>query len=147
MSPSSLYRSFALLCLVSLVLWWHTLVATFGLALRADQYTHTLVIIPLSTALIFTEWRSRKAKPEPNFRTGLALLALAIVIGFIGGRWRGPASLPADVQLSLDMLAVVTWWIGSFVGCFGTCIFRMSVFPLCFLLWLVPLPEFALNHT
>ena len=146
MSPSYLYSSFALLMLVSLVLWWHTLGATFGLALRADAYTHTLVIIPLSIALIFTEWRSRKAKPEPNFRTGLALLALAILISFIGGRWRGLASLPADVQLSLEMLAVVTWWIGSFVCCFGTRVSRMSVFPLCFLLWLVPLPEFALNH-
>ena len=71
---------------------------------------------------------------------------LAILIGFIGGRWRGLASLPADVQLSLDMLAVVTWWIGSFVCCFSIRIFRMSVFPLCFLLWLVPLPEFALSH-
>ena len=50
------------------------------------------------------------------------------------------------MQLSLDMLAVVTWWIGSFDCCFGTRICRMSVFPLCFLLWLVPLPEFALNH-
>ena len=146
MSPSSPYRSFVLLCLVSLVLWWHTLVATFGLALRAGEYTHALVIIPLSIALIFTEWRSRKAKPEPNFRTGLALLVLAILIGFAGGRWRGPASLPTDVQLSLEMLAVVTWWIGSFVCCFGTRVSRMSVFPLCFLLWLGPLPEFALNH-
>ena len=146
MNPSSPYRSFALLCLLSLVVWWHTIIATFGFALRANEYTHTLVIIPLSIALIFMEWRSRKAKPEPNFRTGLALLALAILIGFIGGRWWGPASLPADVQLSLEMLAVVTWWIGSFVGCFGTRISRMSVFPLCFLLWLVPLPEFALNH-
>jgi exosortase len=43
------------------------------------------------------------------------------------------------------MLALVTWWIGSFVCCFGTRVFRMCVFPLCFLLWLVPFPEFALN--
>ena len=146
MSPSSPYRSFVLLCLVSLVLWWHTLVATFGLALRAGEYTHALVIIPLSIALIFTEWRSQKAKPEPNFRTGLALLVLAILIGFAGGRWRGPASLPTDVQLSLEMLAVVTWWIGSFVCCFGARISRASAFPLCFLLWLVPIPDFALSY-
>ena len=146
MIPSSPYRSFVLLCLVSLVLWGHTIVATFGLALRDDAYTHILLIIPVSIALIFTEWRSRKAQPETNFLSGLALLLLAILIGFIGGRWRGAASLPADMQLSLGMLAVVTWWIGSFVCCFGTRISRICVFPLCFLLWLVPLPEFALNH-
>jgi hypothetical protein len=43
-------------------------------------------------------------------------------------------------------LAVVTWWIGLFVCRFGTRMFRMFVFPLCFLLGLVPLPEFAVNH-
>src|SRR5208337_1738112 len=146
MNLPSVYHRFVLLFVVSLFFWWRTLVATFSLALQNRAYTHILLIIPISIALIFSEWRSRKAQPEPDFRTGLALLVLAILIGFIGGRWRGPTSLPAGVQLSLDMLAVVTWWIGSFVCCFGTRIFRMSVFPLCFLLWLVPLPEFALNH-
>jgi len=128
------------------VLWRHTIVATFGLAVQNNAYTHILLIIPVSITLIVSEWRSQKAQAEPNFRSGLALLVLAVLIGFIGGRWRGPASPSASMQLSLDMLAVVTWWIGSFVCCFGTCISRMSVFPPCFLLWLVPLPEFALNH-
>src|SRR5271157_5584133 len=111
MSPSSPYRSFILLCLVSLVLWWHTLVAILALALRNNAYTHIFLILPISAALIFLEWRTRKAQPEPNFRAGLALLVVAILIAFIGGRWRGPASLPAGMQLSLGMLAVVTWWI------------------------------------
>ena len=145
MSPSSPYRSFALLCLVSLILWWPTLVTTLALALRNDKYTHILLIIPISIALIFLEWRSRKAQPEPNIRAGLALLVPAVLIGFIGARWWA-GGLPPDDQLSLGMLAVVTWWIGSFVCCFGNRISRMSVFPLCFLLWLVPFPEFALNH-
>src|SRR5271157_2549802 len=146
MSPSSPYCNFALLCLVSLVLWRHTIVATFGLALRNDAYTHILLIIPVSIALIVSGWRSQKAQPEPNFRVGLVLLVLAVLIGFIEGRWRGPASLSAGMQLSLDMLAVVTWWIGSFVCCFATRISRMYVFPLCFLLLLVPFPGFALTH-
>ena len=146
MSPSSPYRGFVLLCLVSLVLWRHTIVATFGLALRSDAYTHILLIVPISVALIVSEWRSRKPQPEPNFRAGLALLVPAILIAFIGGGWWRPVSLPVGMQLFLGMLAVVIWWIGSFVCCFGTRISRMYVFSLCFLLWLVPLPEFALNH-
>src|SRR5271157_4291275 len=116
MSRSSPYRSFALLCLVSLVLWRHTLVATFELAFRNNSYTHIFLILPISVALIFTQWRSRKVKPESNFRAGLALLVMAILISFIEGRRWGSTNLPADVQLSLGMLlAVVTWWIGSFV--------------------------------
>jgi len=145
MNPRSLYRNFASLCAVSLVLWRHSLVAILGLALRNDAYTHILLILPISVALICLKWRSRKANLEPNFRTGLTLMVMAVLIGFIGGRW-WVGSLATDEQLSLRMLAVVTWWIGSFVCCFGTRIFRMCVFPLCFLLWLVPVPEFALSR-
>src|SRR5271157_4364880 len=146
MNPPSLYRSFVLVCVVSLVLWRHSLVATLKLGIRNDAYTHILLILPLSIALISLKWRSRKTKPDPNFRVGLALLGLAVLIGFVGSRLWAAMSLAADEQLSLGMLAVVTWWIGSFVCCFGIHVSRSFVFPLCFLLLLVPLPEFALNH-
>jgi exosortase len=50
-----------------------------------------------------------------------------------------------DLRLSLEMLALVAWWIGSFILCFGTKASRALLFPLCFLFWMVPLPEFALT--
>ena len=50
-----------------------------------------------------------------------------------------------DEQLSLNMLALVAWWIGGFILCFGTRAFRCALFPLCFLLWIVPIPQFLLN--
>src|SRR5271157_3028056 len=81
MSPSSLYRSFGILCLASLILWWHTLITTLELALRDDEYSHILLVLPISTVLIFVEWRLHKPQPEPNFRAGLALLVIAVVIG------------------------------------------------------------------
>lgn len=145
-TASSTYRRFALLCIVPVVLWWHTLAATFALALHNDAYTHILLVLPMSVALIFLKWTSRKARPEPNFRAGSALLVLAALIGVIGSRWWGAGSLPGDARLSLAMLAVATWWIGAFVGCFGTHLFRMCIFPLGFLLWLVPMPQFALDR-
>jgi len=145
MSPPSLYRRFVLLCLVSVALWWPVLVKALGLALRNDAYTHIFLILPISVALIVAKWRSRRVNPQPNLRIGFTLMAMAVLIGFAGGRWAAGSRAP-DEQLSLGMLAVVTWWIGSFVCCFGTRISRMSVFPLCFLLWLVPLPESGLNH-
>jgi exosortase len=45
----------------------------------------------------------------------------------------------------MNMLALVAWWIAAFVFCFGARSFRRAVFPLCFLLWLVPFPGFILN--
>jgi exosortase len=43
------------------------------------------------------------------------------------------------------MLALVVWWIAAFILCFGVRAFQRSLFPLCFLLWLVPFPNFVLN--
>ena len=146
MNGSSAYQRFILLCLASLALSWRILFATFALAFRNDAYTHILLILPISAALIFLEWTPRTVEPEPNSRAGSVLLVLAALIGFIGGGWRRGTTLTADMQLSIGMLALVTWWIGAFVCCFGIRASRKCLFSLCFLLWLVPLPEFALNH-
>jgi exosortase len=59
-------------------------------------------------------------------------------------KW-GPG-FPPDTRLSLDVLALVIWWVGAFVLCFGNEVARVCLFPLGFLLWLVPIPDFMLAH-
>lgn len=71
------------------------------------------------------------------------LLAIAVLVT-AAVRWRA-VPLSPDVQLAVNMLAFVVWWIAAFVFCFGTRAFRHSLFALCFLLWIVPLPEFVMN--
>jgi exosortase len=41
-------------------------------------------------------------------------------------------------------LALVVWCAGAFVLCFGTRLTRKFLFPLGFLLWMVPIPELLL---
>jgi exosortase len=144
MIPASSYRTFAVLWVVSLLIWWQAIAVTLALALRQDAYTHILLILPISIGLIVTEWHRRKWKPSPSIRIGSALLGLAVLIGVAGLRWGRVGIFTGDVRPWSEMLAVVMWWIGSFVVCFGGGIFRACVFPLFFLLWLVPMPEFAL---
>jgi exosortase len=135
--------SFCLLLAVSVLVGWRPLVDTSALALRDDSYTHILLILPVSAALIFLEWRSLRPMSAPNVRAGSALLAMALLIaGFMRG-WS--ASLPADVQLSISMFALVLSWIAAFVLCFGSQVSRALLFPLCFLFWLVPFPRGVLD--
>jgi exosortase len=136
--------SLALLWAVSLLVGWRPLVDTFALALRDYEYTHILLILPISAALMFLEWHSLGPMVAPNVRTGSALLAMAVLVaGFVRG-WS--ASLPSDVQLSIRMFALVLSWIGAFVLCFGSRVSRSVLFPLCFLFGLVPIPQLALNE-
>jgi exosortase len=126
---------FALLCAVPLVIEWRPLFSTFALALRVDEYTHLLLILPISAALIVPERDLLKPPTRPATGLGSFLLIAAILIGAFS---RTISQI--EMQLSFNMLAIVIWWIGSFVLCFGSHVARLFLFPLCFLFWLVPIP-------
>jgi exosortase len=133
----------AILGLISLAVWWRPLTSTFALALHDDQYTHILLILPISAALIFLDWKSPTPATGRSMSADAILLLIAILAAGIV-RWR-VLDLSSDIQLSLNMLAVVLWWIAAFLLCFGDRAFRRALFPLCFLFWMVPLPAFVLN--
>jgi exosortase len=139
---------FAFLFAVSILFWWHSLVTTVRLALTNDAYTHILLILPLSGALIYMNAKYIDAKaigtnlaPSPRF--GMALLVLALAIGCYT-RW-GMAAVPDDERLALGMFALVIWWIASVLLCFGARTFQSFLFPLCFLFLVVPIPDVALG--
>jgi exosortase len=134
---------FSIFIAISLAIWFRPLYSTFTLALHDDQYTHILLIIPVSVALIFLDWKPQEDSTALSVSLGAILLAsAALATVFANLRFIG---LQPDEQLAANMLALVPWWIGSFVLYFGASAFRRSVFPLCFLLWIVPIPEIVLG--
>jgi len=135
--------SFVFLVAASLLVGWRPLLATFTLALRNDQFTHILLILPVSLALIFLEWPSLRGKFTPDVRAGSALLVIAILAAtFATVR---SSALPPDLQLSIRMFALVIFWIGACVLCFGLRVAQSLLFPLCFLFWLIPFPQLLLT--
>jgi exosortase len=140
MTRSQPRLKFSFLVVGSLVVGWRPLLDTFVLALRRDEYTHILLILPISAALVFTDWSSPKIDSKPTRHIGSALLVAAVLIGLMAR-----FAAPSDVRLFSDMLGLVTWWLGAFVICFGIKSFRSLLFPLCFLFWLVPIPALVLN--
>jgi exosortase len=134
----------AVLCAVTLLVWWRPLVDTFVLCLRDDEYTYILLIIPVSAALILMDWHSLQTNAGLSIRTGSVFLAAAALIASSTLVW--PASLSTDVQLSIRMVALVLSWFGVFAACLGPRALRKAWFPLCFLFGLVPLPRFVLNE-
>jgi exosortase len=135
--------AFSILAAISLAVWWRALASSFSLALRDDQYTHILLILPVSIALIFVDWKSPEPSEGLSLGIGAALLAGATVTTILT---RVEAfSIRSDEQLALNMLALVIWWMGAFLFCFGSRAFGRAIFPLFFLLWIVPVPQFVLD--
>jgi exosortase len=150
MIPPASYRrfavlSFAVLWIGSLLIWWRAIAATLALATTVDAYTHILLILPVSLLLIGMEWKRSRWKPDPSIGLGAAIVAASIVIAVAGLRWGRVDLFTGDIRLALEMLALLVFWIGAFLGCFGTRIFRESLFPLLFLVWMIPLPQLALD--
>jgi exosortase len=118
------------------------------LATHDEEYTHLLLIVPAAAALIWLKLSGANGRSDgmtvtPSLGAGAILLCLSLVVtGF--SRWH--TNLLPDEQLTAHMLALVTWWTGSFVLCFGTRLSRTLLFPLGFLLLVVPLPRFLLNE-
>ena len=134
---------FLLLCVASALAAWRPLSETFSLAWRDEQYTHLLLILPIAFALILLEWRSVRSLSKPNFRLGVSLLLFSLLVAILAKLLT--AQLHSDEQLSASMFALVVWWLGAFVLCFGTAVARSLFFPLAFLFVLVPFPLFLLN--
>jgi exosortase len=128
----------------SLVVAWRPLAATFTLALRDDEYTHILLILPISVTLIYLNRQYLGTLISRNIPVGSGLCLSAVVIALFAHGW--PVSFTPDVDVSIAMFALVMWWIGTFVFWFGSRAARSALFPFCFLLGLVPLPRFALDE-
>jgi exosortase len=133
--------SFALLCGLSLIVEWPALATTFSLALDREEYTHILLVLPIVIALIFLDRNAFKSSAQPGVGWGFILCLVSATVAALA-KW-GPGFSP-DTRLSMTMLALVTWWTGAFVLCFGNRVARTFLFPLGFLLWLVPIPEVVL---
>ena len=144
MTDSRHELTFIALGAISLVVWWKACLATFTLAFYSEEYSHVLLILPISAALIFLRRRALLGSARFDVAMGLPILALAIS----GSLWANPVplGLMPDAVLSISMLALVTWWIGAVVLCFGTRVFQALKFPMLFLFWLVPLPDLVLGR-
>jgi exosortase len=148
---------FAALGALAVAIWWTPIVSLFLLALSDEQYTHILLIFPVSAVLLFVQWQSRDWQHAEGFSgwsagAGSAMLFIALLVT-AGLRWKGLSAVDAPLSLNplslnilaLNILALVAWWMGAFVLCFGIGGFRRALFPVCFLLWMVPLPPFLLD--
>jgi exosortase len=135
--------SFFSLVALSVGIEWRSLFATLNLAFRDEQYTQILLIMPITAILIYLDWPPHDTRAQCNSLLGFVLLASAAFVASF--QWLCPAYLPVDLQLSFGMLVLVIGTTGAFVLCFGTCVARACLFPLCFLFGLVPIPQVALD--
>lgn len=94
----------------------------------------TLVLIYMNRDSIFS-----RVRPSPWVGGVIAAagLALAITAHLL--------TASAALALSIATAGIALSWIGGFVGCFGMAAARAALFPLVFLVFMVPMPAIAID--
>ena len=135
--------AFAGMICVSVLVCWQSIVLFSQAAWSDGQSSYVLMILPVSLCLLFLEHRPNMPI-RSSWLSGGVLLFCAIAIG----RWgavhsSGPG---ASGNQSVTMLALITFWIGALLLCYGTEAFKALHFPLLFLFLMVPLPAPVLER-
>jgi exosortase len=137
---------FALYALGCVALFWRPLSDLVRVSLSADTSSH-IVVIPFIA--LFMAWINRR-RIFRNTRGDASTRMFAAFL-FLGGflYWldrRSGASLRPNDSLGLLVLSLLCLLWGGFALIYGARTFRAGLFPLLFLLLMVPLPETFLDR-
>ena len=139
------HEACALLVVVSIFLLWDTIRALLVYAWTHESSSHIVLIPALVIFLIFTERGKifRVVQSSP-------VLGLTLILSGVALLWQASRKLPfaaGNRYLVTAALGLGLIWVGGFLLCYGNQAARAAVFPLLFLLLMVPLPDSLLEKT
>lgn len=115
----------------------------FAFSIQSDFSSHIVFIPFLSLALIFRKRAAIFKDVSYSVLLGGTISAIALTLLISESVLK--IRLEASDALSARALTIVILWIGIFIFCFGTGCFRKALFPMLFLLMMVPIPKSLLD--
>ncbi len=134
--------AFAGFVLISGLIFWKTWAALIAYSLQNESASHILLIPAIGFYLLFAERKRIFLQSGFGIRPGLVLVLGAAGLFWLATRLSGKG----NDRLSLEVLALVCLWLGGFVGSYGLKASRAAIFPLLFLLLMVPWPSAVLDR-
>ena len=137
------WRRFGLAVLALGLIFFRPLFDLIRLALANDVHSHVLLVPFVSGYLVWTDRRHLPPTSAPSF--GIVIFgslgaAAALLTSFV------PAlRLPADLRLSLQILALILCIVACGGWFLGRNAFRHCVFSFGFLAFAIPMPEAAID--
>jgi exosortase len=116
----------------------------FRFSLEQEYSPHFSLILFVSLYLMYTHRQTLCACVDYCARGGIPLVLAGLLCYLLGLTLQ--SGLGKQDFLALTTLGVITVWIGGFVTCFGLQATRTALFPLGFLMFIIPLPEALLFH-
>ena len=112
---------------------------------RDIQDYHSLIpVIPfVSGYLLYSKRKDIYLKKSYSFRIGAAVILIGIVL-YVAGHTVGARLNLTDYASIITFSALVLFW-GAFILSYGSLAFRSALFPLLFLIFMVPIPVIIID--
>ena len=135
---------FTIYFLLIFVLYFLPLKALAGMSLDSELYSHFFLIPVVSLYFMFMDRKDISLKTSFSFGVALPVVATGLLLYWIG---KGShAGFNQNDYLSLMMFSLVLCINGGFIGFYGALAYRKALFPLLFLIFMVPIPMVILDN-
>ena len=135
-TPARLYTLFAIAAVAAIAPFAHVLGDLYNIWNLKPEYSHGVIIPLLSAFLIWRQREQLRSLPFTGSWTGLVLIAIGLVLRFIGA---------ATTMHTFEHYAFLFVLYGLVFSLTGPVIFRRLWMPLIILIFAVPLPSFFNN--
>lgn len=113
------------------------------LSFNNELYSHIVLIPFVSGYLFYTERMKIFAEKRYSFAPGIILIIIGSIVYMVGKAQEG--NINQNDYLSLMTFSTVIFWIGGFLLFYGTAVFRSGIFPLLFLVLMIPIPTLVVD--
>ena len=134
---------FIIYIIVLSALYFMPVKALAGLSLNSELYSHFMLIPVVSIYFFFMERKAIFAKTGYSFGLGLPVVAAGLLFFWLAKS--SSVGLNQNDYLALMMFSLFLCINGGFIGFYGGRAFRRALFPLLFLIFVVPIPTVVLD--
>ena len=129
--------------LLGFIVYFSPLRALIELSFHNQLYSHFLLIPVVSISLLVMSRKRIFAEMGYSPAIGLSVIAAGLVSYAAGILWS--RQLSQNDFLFFCMIGFVTWTIGSFIAFYGKMAFQKMLFPMLFLIFMIPIPSIFLD--
>ena len=113
-------------------------------SLHSMFYSHIWLIPLVSAFFMFTERKAIFSDSKYSYRGGISLLIIGTILYLLGRKLH--VQLNQNDYSSLMTFAGIIFLNGAFLLCYGAQAFKAALFPLFFLIFMVPIPVFLMDR-
>lgn len=134
---------YIIIYLLGVIVYFSPLRALFELSSHNQLYSHFLLIPVVSIFLLVMNRKRIFSEIGYSPAVGLSVIAAGLVSYTVGILWH--RQLSQNDFLFFCMTGFVTWTIGSFIAFYGKRAFQKALFPMLFLIFMIPIPFILLD--